>query len=68
MDQVLRLLDFSRSYFMEVFTGVEWAMGGLLLNFYAVLPANITNEIHNLAIARSSSSRAVPALSGDIYI
>ena len=30
-------------FFMEVFTGVEWAMGGLLLNFYAVLPANITN-------------------------
>ena len=29
-------------FFMEVFTGVEWAMGGLLLNFYAVLPANIS--------------------------
>ena len=29
--------------FMEVFVSVEWAMGGLLLNFYATLPANKTN-------------------------
>ena len=29
-------------FFMEVFTCVEWAMGGLLLNFYAVLLAKIS--------------------------
>ena len=28
---------------MEVLVSVEWAMGGLLLNFYATLPANKTN-------------------------